>query len=144
MNKCPFIATKECEIPPCDSCVNFINCSFRDICSFDMHSGKELKKDEKHGKMRPKRRVKTMGYKSGLIQKLKLCYFWLITPTRKNMLTSTCEYCGSSNLVAIKQTHRTDGNYKNYTYKLLCMNCKAECAGTQRWHRHSEREREQQ
>ena len=85
-----------------------------------------------------------MGYKSGLIQKLKLCYFWLITPTRKNMLTSTCEYCGSSNLVAIKQTHRTDGNYKNYTYKLLCMNCKAECAGTQRWHRHSEREREQQ
>lgn len=46
MDKCPFVATKECEIPPCNSCVNFINCSFRDICSFDMHSGKELKKRE--------------------------------------------------------------------------------------------------
>ena len=50
MDKCPFIAIKECEIPPCDSC------SFRDICSFNMHSGKELKKDEKHGKMRPMRK----------------------------------------------------------------------------------------
>lgn len=62
MDECPYIATKECEIPPCDSCVNFINCSFRDICSFDMHSfdmhsGKELKKDEKHGKMRPMREI---------------------------------------------------------------------------------------
>lgn len=51
MNKCPFIATKECEIPPCDSCVNFINCSFRDICS------NEFKKDKKHGKMRPMREI---------------------------------------------------------------------------------------
>ena len=48
MNECPFISIKKCEVPSCDSCVNFMNCSFRD-------TGKEFKKDEKHGKMRPMR-----------------------------------------------------------------------------------------
>ena len=64
MDKCPFVATKECEIPPCNSCVNFINCSFKDICSFGMHSGKEFKKDEKH-KMRPMREKMYPGSRIG-------------------------------------------------------------------------------
>lgn len=79
-----------------------------------------------------------MGYKKGFIQKLKLCWFWLTTPARKNMLTSTCEFCGSSNLVAVNSVHDSELESKTYSCKIICMSCKAQCDVVQKWHRHSD------
>lgn len=74
-----------------------------------------------------------MGYKAGLIQKLKLCWFWLTSPTRKNMLTEICEFCGSTNLIAVKRAQNAEGERRKCTCEIVCMNCKAKCISTQKW-----------
>lgn len=82
-----------------------------------------------------------VGNKKGLAQKLKICYFWLFNPKYKNMLTNTCEFCGSSNLIARKQNHNDIGEtQKEYTAEYTCMNCKSQSLVTQTWERRSEKE----
>jgi hypothetical protein len=83
-----------------------------------------------------------MGYKTGLVQKLKICAFWLFSPTRKNCLVMTCEFCGSSNIVQkaedVQSFSDSRRRFKTYTADYVCMNCKASCVGLQRWSRFDE------
>jgi len=77
-----------------------------------------------------------MGNKMGLIQKLKICWFLLTEETRKNILTLTCEFCDSTNIIAKnKSIIYNHCEHKDYTAEYVCINCKATCVGEQHWSR---------
>lgn len=75
-----------------------------------------------------------MGVKGGLLQKSKLCWFWLVNPKMKHILTTTCEFCGSTNIIKIRHYDEwATESKKVYTAKLLCWNCKAKAKVSQEW-----------
>lgn len=76
-----------------------------------------------------------MKAKSGLIQKLKLCLFFLTEPQFANILTARCDMCGSMNIIALNGETQKNGNKALYTADYICQGCGATCQSTQLWER---------
>ena len=77
-----------------------------------------------------------MSNKKGFINKLKLCMFILTSATRKNMLTVSCDFCGSTNIIAHNQSYnKVNDEIIHYQADYTCMNCKASCVTVQNWER---------
>ena len=75
-----------------------------------------------------------MGNKSGLTEKLRMCWFWLTSPTRKHVLMVVCEFCNSTNII---RCHARDTSYESnhamYLAEYECKNCGATCECMQVW-----------
>jgi len=77
-----------------------------------------------------------MANKMGLLQKIKVSFFWFTQPQFKNILTVTCEHCGSTNVTAHdKETAVEDGGVRTYIAYYECRNCGAACECVQIWDR---------
>ncbi len=79
-----------------------------------------------------------MGNKIGILQKIKIALFWFTSPTRKNILTVTCEFCGGTNIIKESSFGTIDAEndqklIKEYSARYVCMNCKATCQCLQTW-----------
>ncbi len=84
-----------------------------------------------------------MANKVGFLQKCKVALYLFGNPSRKHILTVSCEFCGSTNIAAHHKnfSEGTAGRkiLKEYRAEYLCMNCKATCRCEQSWTRYPDK-----